>query len=320
MLYKITRTWLTAVLFLGLLSPTFSQNVVRDTSYTVKNTEQKLKKDYPFIEPVLVSPAAKVKREVVYYAQYGNRSLQMEVYIPQKKQSRAIPGVLLIHGGGWRSGSPELMLPLALALADSGYVTAIIEYRLSPEAHYPAAVVDAKKAVQFLKAHATRYHLDTTRIAALGCSAGAQLASLLGATNGTSLFLETTSPSPDVQAVINIDGLMAFDHPESEEYGRPGTLSSAARWFGATFEENPEPWWEASALTHLDKTMPPILFIGSSFPRFQAGRDDAVKKLDSLDIYSEVHLLPNSPHSFWLFHPWFEPTLHLVHTFLERTF
>lgn len=318
-LRKFTQKCLACSLLLGPILSAFSQNIPRDTSYTVESTELKLKKDYPFIEPVKIASSG-IKREVVDYVHYANRTLKMELFVSGESREKLMPGIVLVHGGGWRSGSPNLMHPMAIALADLGYLTATIEYRLSPEARYPAAIEDVKKAVQFLKSNAERYHLDTSKIAALGCSAGAQLVSLLGATNRSTRYLENIAPSPDVQAVINIDGLMAFDHPESEEYGTPEKLSSAASWFGARFDEDPELWWEASALTHLDANMPPILFIGSSIPRFQAGRDDAVKKLDSLGVYSEVHLMENSPHSFWLFHPWFEPTVKRVNAFLSKVF
>jgi PelA/Pel-15E family pectate lyase len=65
---------------------------------------------------------------------------------------------------------------------------------------------------------------------------------------------------------------------------------------------------------------PPFAFINSSVPRFHAGRDDFMKILNAHGIYSEVHTLADSPHSFWLVHPWFEPTLEYTLQFLGKIF
>ncbi|HBQ60344.1 MAG TPA: esterase, partial [Balneolaceae bacterium] len=57
---------------------------------------------------------------------------------------KASPAVVMVHGGGWISGDRTLMHPMAKALAEIGFVAATVEYRLSPEAEYPAAVYDIK--------------------------------------------------------------------------------------------------------------------------------------------------------------------------------
>ena len=44
-----------------------------------------------------------------------------------------------------------------------------------------------------------------------------------------------------------------------------------------------------------------------------------IDQLDSLGIYSEVHTLPDTPHPFWLFHPWFNPTVEIVSDFLVKS-
>jgi pectinesterase len=168
-----------------------------------------------------------------------------------------------------------------------------------------------------MRAHADEYSADTSKIAMLGVSAGGQLAALTGTTNGVKKLEGNggnEKESSRVQAIIDIDGILAFKHPESAE----GAV--AAAWLGGTYEEKPEVWKEASALTHIDKNTPPFLFINSSLPRFHAGRDDVIKKLDNLKIYSEVHTIEDTPHPFWLFHPWFEPTVNFTVSFLDRIF
>jgi pectinesterase len=94
----------------------------------------------------------------------------------------------------------------------------------------------------------------------------------------------------------------------------------AAQWLGGTYEQKPEVWTEAAPLTHVDKTAAAFLFVNSSIPRFHAGRDDMIRKLDAVSIYSEVHTLEDTPHPFWFFNPWFTPMMGFVTNFLDKQF
>ena len=289
----------------------------RDTSFNIPATLIKEQKKRPYI--TVASPElakhARLEKEVVY-RRLGNRKLLLDVFYPVKTGKKN-PAVLLIFGGGWRSGDRTHNYAMCTALANAGYVAVTSDYRLSPEAKYPAAVYDLKAAVRWMRDHSKTYHIDTGKIAVLGCSAGGQLAALLGTTNGNAHFedhIGNTMYSSRVQAVIDIDGTLAFHHPESAE----GTV--AAQWLGGTYVEHPEIWEEAAPLTHVDAATAPILFINSSLPRFHAGRDDMIRKLDSLHIYSEVHTLDDTPHPFWFFNPWFEPMMGYILTFLAHCF
>ncbi|WP_245590626.1 alpha/beta hydrolase [Adhaeribacter aquaticus] len=292
--------------------------IPRDTSFTIYSTYQKEVKNRPYVQMAKPPmPAGVLAKKEVVYSTIGDRELHLDVFYPANKSKKKLPAVLLIHGGGWRSGSKENLVPMAQQLAAKGYVTVTAEYRLSPEAKYPAAVHDLKAAVRWMRANAETYNLDKNKIAALGCSAGGQLAALLGTTNKNTK-LEGTGGNPKqssaVQAVIDMDGVLAFKHPESAE----GVVAS--QWLGGTYEEQAENWIEASALTHVGKNAVPILFINSSTPRFHAGREDFIQVLNQHNIYSEVHTFPDTPHPFWLLHPWFNPTLELTVNFLNKNF
>jgi len=296
-----------------------------DTSFTLNSAYQKEVKYYPYIKPVKAElpPSISINEELVY-ANYGEREMHIDIYSP-KNIEKPLSALLFVHGGGWCSGNKSMDAPMAIQFAQKGYVAATVEYRLSPEALYPAAVIDIKTAIRWLRKNANELNIDPERIAIAGCSAGGQLAALIGSTNGSSLYVDSTRYaefSSDVQAVIDIDGILAFIHPESGEgVDQPGKPSAATQWFGFSKEEKPDLWNEASALTHAGKTFPPVLFINSQHPRFHAGRDDMIARLDSLGIYSEVHTLSNTPHTFWLFDPWFETTVGLFEKFLgSRTF
>jgi len=247
----------------------------------------------------------------------------LDVFYPKKKQKQGYPAVLMIFGGGWRSGERSHNTPTAKLLADKGYVAVSADYRLSTEATYPAAVYDLKTAVRWIRANSTKYNIDTSKLATWGCSAGGQLAALLGTTNGDRKFEgsgEYQRFSSNIQAIIDVDGTLAFIHPESGEGDDSKGKSAATWWFGYSKTEKPELWHEAGPLNHLSPKTPPILFINSSVDRMHAGRNDAIKKLDSWGIYSEVHTFPDAPHPFWLFNPWFQPTVNYTINFLDRIF
>jgi pectinesterase len=268
-------------------------------------------------------PSSVAEERGISYCNTGTRDLKLDVFHPKVKSKKMLPAVLIIHGGGWRSGDRSQHIPLAQKLAERGFVAVTVEYRLSTEALYPAALHDVKAAVRWLRANAKKYNIDPDKIAALGYSAGGQLAALLGTTDGVSSLegnLGNAQFSSKINAIVDLDGTLAFIHPESGEGDDSKSISAATYWFGYTKTQNPDLWHEAGALNHITKNTPPILFVNSSVARMHAGRDDMRKKLDSLHIHSEVHTFPEAPHTFVLFNPWFEPVLNHITIFLNKVF
>jgi acetyl esterase/lipase len=119
--------------------------------------------------------------------------------------------MIWIHGGGWSTGDKSV--PPGMGLLPRGYVVASINYRLSREAVFPAQIYDCKAAIRFLRSHAGQFDIDPTRIGVWGCSAGGQLASLLGTTNGRREYEgtdRTLGVSSNVQAVCDWFGPTDF--------------------------------------------------------------------------------------------------------------
>ena len=109
-------------------------------------------------------------------------SLQLDVAVPPNATaSSPAPAVVWVHGGGYSTGSKEDTYDSVLSYARAGYVAATINYRLTPdndrspevrERAITHAVEDMMNAVRFLKVNAAVFHIDPSRIAAIGTSAG----------------------------------------------------------------------------------------------------------------------------------------------------
>ncbi|UEG54061.1 alpha/beta hydrolase [Mucilaginibacter daejeonensis] len=294
-----------------------------DTSFTNFSAYVKLPKQFKDARMVPDSLPAGVKaiRNVTYVMADG-QPLKVDIFTPTKV-GKALPAIMMVHGGGWRSGSPSQHHALAARLAASGYVCFTPAYRLSTQALYPAAVWDLKNALRWIKANAPKYKVDTTRMAVAGFSAGGQLAALLGSTGHNKVFDIGADPAlarhtTNVQAIVDIDGILAFIHSDSGEGDDSRSTSSGTYWFGYSKDERPDLWKQASALTYVDADTPPTLFINSGVNRMHAGRQDYINILDRNHIYSEVHTFEGAPHTFCLFEPWFTPTVNYITGFLNK--
>lgn len=296
-------------------------------SYTAETTYAKLVSHYPFIHVVghEVPASVRVIRDITY-VRHGDRTLQLDLYLPARSQG-AMPGIVFVHGGGWRVGVRQNFAPMAIRMAEHGYAAATISYRLSTVAQYPAAIQDAKAAVRWMRANAAHYGIDGARIAIGGASAGGQIASLAGVSEGVARF----EPEPGaveggdgvsdaVQAIVDIDGVLDFTDPAARKYEDDPAKkpSMAGAWFGGNYAEKTASWREASALYYVNTHTPPMLIIHSAQSRFTVGRETLAEKMTALGIPNKVVGVPDTPHSFWLFDPWFEPTMQATLDFLDR--
>src|SRR5207302_107633 len=71
--------------------------------------------------------------EGVVFGTGGDRELRCDIYTPPGRPTNA-PGVLLVHGGGWRTGDRGELRGYGVLLGREGYVCVASEYRLSPGA------------------------------------------------------------------------------------------------------------------------------------------------------------------------------------------
>ncbi|GAA4746547.1 alpha/beta hydrolase [Flavisolibacter ginsenosidimutans] len=314
----------TALCFTAAAQSTAGITNVPDTSYSTASAYRSIHKAYPdaTAAPELHSREVKEKKGIVYCTT-GERKLVLDAFYPSGKTKQKRIAVMMIHGGGWRSGSRTQHYPLAQHLAALGYVCFTPEYRLSTEALYPAAVHDLKAALHWIHAKAKKYNIDTNKIVVGGFSAGGQLAALIGTTNGNEKFEGSdcnTKYSSRVQAVVDLDGTLSFVHPESGEGDDSKKPSAGTLWFGYSKKENIKVWEEASPLSYVGPNTVPFLFINSGVARMHAGRDDFMKVLKENHIYVDVKTFADAPHHFPLFEPWFTPMVNYIDEFLKTVF
>ncbi len=175
------------------------------------------------------------------------------------------PLVINIHGGAFKSGDKGMETGNVQALLDEGYAVASLNYRLSGEAPFPAAVQDVKAAVRYLRANATTYDLNPDQFAAWGGSAGGNLAAMLGVTGGKASSelddpaLGNAGVSSAVQAVIDWFGPTDFLEMDSQlsstKCTSPDTHDPASSpesaYVGAAIQTVPDKADAASPLTYV---------------------------------------------------------------------
>lgn len=268
-------------------------------------------------QPLKVPDNVEMKKDIVY-ARGGERDLKLDLFLPKGGEG-ARPGIVFIHGGGWQGGNRGQFHRQAAYLASKGYVGACIEYRLSGEAKFPAAVEDCKAAVRWLRAGTRDLRVDPDRIAVAGGSAGGHLAALLGTTAGMK-DLEGqgghAEQSSRVHLVVAFNGV--FDLEAAGKSGRAST--TIEKFLGAAFSAKPELYRKASPMAHVDRSDPPFLFLhaadDTTVPIAQS--KDMKKKLEEVGVKGELYEVDKGGHGFFNRAPHFEPALQRMEAFLNE--
>jgi acetyl esterase/lipase len=199
-------------------------------------------------------------------------SQKLNLYIPTTG-SGPFPVVINIHGGGFKFGDKSMLSETTgKALLNAGYAVASIDYRLSGEAQFPAAVQDAKAAVRFLRVNAAQYNLNPDKIAVFGQSAGGNIAAMVGVTGNISDYddasLGNAGVSSQVQAVINqygpTDFLQMDDQAKAQgcsasdqKHNDAGSFESA--YIGAAIQTVPDQVQKSNPITYISTDTPPFL-------------------------------------------------------------
>lgn len=221
---------------------------------------------------MLVSQCAAAERPApdLADASYGPHKLNT-FDLWKAKSTAPAPLVAYFHGGGFAKGSKSaLSANLLNKLLDDGVSVMAVDYRLSPEAHFPDHYLDCVRAIQFARAHAKAWNIDPDRIGATGSSAG-------GCTSLWIAFHDDLADSDNVDPILRQSSRIrcaAVFSAQScldprivgEWLGEPGKLyllSKARPFLGIESSELNSPetfklFEEASPIAHLTKDDPPV--------------------------------------------------------------
>ena len=212
-------------------------------------------------------PAMPAADNVPYATQ--SEAQRLDLYVPSTG-SGPYPLVVVIHGGGWTTGDKRGELPLSAVpwLLEHGYAVANVNYRLASEATFPAPLLDVKAAVRHLRGNAGQLNVDPQRVAAIGESAGAHLALLLGTTAEEPSFddaaLGNAGVSSAVEGVVDYYGpadLATSDAQRRLNRGCPAEPDpNIALLLGASPSAAPDRAAAASPVTYLrqGRELPPF--------------------------------------------------------------
>jgi arylsulfatase A len=252
------------------------------------------------------------------YAMYGDRTLQMDVYRP-KGACGKLPAVVCIHGGGWAKGNRSSHGKIAQALAHRGYVAATISYRLSGEAHFPAAIQDCKAAVRFLRANAKEFGIEAGKIGAIGLSAGGHLTALLATSHGVR-ELEgkggNSEFSSEIQAAVPMGAQTDLTSDRTREVSKERLIWK--QFLNGSQEEQPESYRLASPLHHLDKNDPPCWFITGEKDDESTRAEKIRKRMQELGVRSGLSVIEGAPHGFSVKQVWFDQMIEATDHFFTR--
>jgi acetyl esterase/lipase len=212
--------------------------------------------------------AVKVTADVDYVpnTEYPDRKDRLDVYAPASA-SRA-PVVVSIHGGALREGDKSKQAFVGQRLAQAGFVTVVINYRLSPGVMHPAHVEDAAHAVAWTRTHAAEYGGDPRNLFVIGHSAGAYLAALL--TLDPRYLAAYQMAATDLRGVVPVSAFFYVD--------RAGVAPDRPKDVWGT---DLAVWKSASPAAYLRKDLPPLLLL-------YADGDDGWRRTQNTEFAAEL--------------------------------
>lgn len=181
-------------------------------------------------------------RQTVTYSE--SPSLALDIYRPAATETPSAVAVFF-YGGSWRGGTRSEYAFVGKALARAGILTLVADYRVFPQARFPAFAFDAARAVRWARDHAREYGGDPQRLFVVGHSAGGHIAALLG-TDARYLAAEGMQPK-DLAGIVGIAGVYDF---------LPLTDPKLVEVFGDESE-----WPQSQPVNFVDGDEPPFLLL-----------------------------------------------------------
>lgn len=234
----------------------------------------------------------------VDYTSIPHAKLAMDIVRP--KVPGKYPGIVLIHGGGFSSGTRESYLPMAIRLAQNGFVAATVTYRLAPMFQFPMPLYDVKAAVRFLRANSTRFTVDPEHLAAIGVSAGATWAQMLAVTRNLPQFEGNggySTQSSSVDCAISFYG--RSDMRRAYE-GSRNAATALPQLLGGDRMHAIDAHYRASPINWVSPDSAPILAIHGTRDQNVPFEQSVwlVERMRSMGVEAELETIAEAGHGF----------------------
>jgi acetyl esterase len=228
----------------------------------------------------------------------GDPDVPVRVYRPKEPRTPPVPGILMIHGGGFVVGSVKTENAGAAMLAvNTGAVVVSVDYRLAPEHPYPAGLHDCYAALTFLHAEAGALGVDTTRLAVVGASAGGGLSAataLLARDRGGPPLCFQMLHIPELDDRLETPSMQTF--VDSPVWNRPLAVVSWQSYLGELWGAADVPIYAAPArATDLSGLPPAYVSTAENDPLRDEGITYAMRLLQA-GVSTELHQFPGTFH------------------------
>ncbi|MFM2420988.1 MAG: hypothetical protein RL385_5711 [Pseudomonadota bacterium] len=255
----------------------------------------------------------------------GGRRQTLDLYLPPRPVMGA-PVILQIHGGAWASGSKEQQgQPLLHYMAARGWIGVAINYSLSPKQRWPAHLLDAKRALIWVRRHIAEHGGDPAFVVVTGGSAGAHLAAMLALTPNEPAF-QPDAPDVDtrVQGALPLYGI--YDLCDCQRLQHHGGIAMTLRWLviKAPRETMAHAYRAGSPIHQVRADAPPFFVLHGTHDSL-ASLEEARAFVAALRTTSAQPVvfceLPLAQHAFDIFHS--PRTLHVLratHRFCETIY
>jgi acetyl esterase/lipase len=233
-----------------------------------------------------IPPVGYVRHADIAYG--DDRSHRLDVYVPQG--AKRSPVVIFWHGGMWMRGSKDEVRFVGAALARSGYVAVVPNYRLHPQVRHPAFVKDGARAVGWVRESISKFNGDRNSIFLMGHSAGAYIATMLAFDRE---FLPNEGTSTQcIRGVIGLSG--------------PYTLERSSIFIDSIFGNSPGIGWRPVDVVS-DQSPPTLLLHGQADSIVWVGEAEALaNRLKAHAVPTELKTYPDRSHQDLLI-AWWRP-------------
>jgi len=259
-----------------------------------------------------IAPVSFHTRDVDYLHVDG-KTFQATIYQPEGPG--LFPALLDVHGGAWvrEDVRRDEHAVMDKALAAMGIVVVAIDYRQSPQHHYPASVADVNFAVRWLRANASKFNASAQVVGVFGSSSGGHLVLLNGMRPLDPRYaslpvagVSADSASPDYIIVVYPISDPLARRAYAQQLGNNAPVKSTDIYFsppGSLQEGNPQLILDRNEPVE----RPPVLLLQGSADANGVAKDTNVSpeiqrrfaaSYQAAGGEMQLELLPGAPHNF----------------------